>query len=64
MGMFVQDGSKSANDWLGYVTGKDRLHLIDPERGYILTGNNKAAPSRYYNGLFDISIFTTRASRI
>jgi acyl-homoserine lactone acylase PvdQ len=30
MGMFIQDGSLSANDWLGYVTGKDKLHLIDP----------------------------------
>jgi hypothetical protein len=30
MGMFVQDGTKSENDWIGCVKGKDRLHLSDP----------------------------------
>jgi hypothetical protein len=30
MGMFVQDGSISENDWLGFIKGKDKLHLEDP----------------------------------
>lgn len=63
-GMYVKDGSKSDNDWIGAIQGKAKLHLIDPERGYIVTANNKAASAKYYHGAFDTSIYTARADRI
>lgn len=63
-GMYVQDGSKSQNDWVGFITGRDRLHVYDPERGFITSANNKAASSRYFEGVFDTSMYTGRATRI
>lgn len=36
---------------------------MDPERGYIVTANNKPSPI-FQNGIFDISILTARADRL
>ena len=63
-GMYVKDGTTSKNDWIGSIQGKNKLHLIDPARGFIVSANNKASSSKYYNGVFDISIYTARADRI
>lgn len=48
MGMYVQNGSSSDNDWLGFLKGNDKLSLQDPARGYIVSANNKAASYRYF----------------
>lgn len=63
-GMYVKDGTQSENDWIGFVQGEDKLHLEDPEKGYIASANNMAAPHAYFNGILDIGIFTARADRI
>ena len=49
---------------MGLIRGTDKLHLNDPERGYIVTANNKGATDKYFNGVLDYSIFTGRASRL
>ena len=39
-GTHIQDGSKSENDWLGYVPFDDLPKAINPKRGYITNSNN------------------------
>lgn len=57
-------GHLRKNDWVGLIRGTDKLHLNDPERGYIVTANNKGATDKYFNGVLDYSIFTGRANRL
>ena len=63
-GVYVKDGTSSENDWIGFLQGGDKLHLEDPERGYIVTANNMAAPHAYFNGALDTGLYTARADRI
>jgi penicillin amidase len=63
-GMYVKDGSLSDHDWVGFIQGKDKLHIEDPERGYIISANNKAAPTKYFNGILDTMMYTARADRV
>lgn len=39
-GSYVQDGSKSENDWQGYVSFEDLPKAINPKKGYITNSNN------------------------
>lgn len=64
MGMFVQDGTKAENDWLGFVQPHERLLVIDNERGYIASANNKPSGPNFQNGIFDVGMFTAREDRI
>ena len=62
-GMYIKDGSTTEYDWKGYLKGKWKLNLFDPERGYIVTANNKPS-SIFQNGIFDTCILTARADRL
>lgn len=64
MGMYVKDGSKPENDWIGFVQPEERLHLDDNERGYIVTANNKPVGKNFQNGLMDITMYTGRGDRL
>ncbi|CAI2383615.1 unnamed protein product [Moneuplotes crassus] len=39
-GAYIQDGSKSENDWKGYVPFEEIPKAINPARGYITNSNN------------------------
>jgi len=40
-GLFPRNGSDSANDWQGYVPFSKLPHIYNPDRGWIVTANNK-----------------------
>ena len=62
-GMYVKDGSTSKYDWKGYLKSSEKLSIADPEKGYVVTANNK--PSEIFkDGIVDISIYTARADRL
>jgi len=50
IGSRVLDGRSSAYDWMGLVPGKDLPRSVNPERGYIVTANNRQVPE---NSLYD-----------
>lgn len=64
MGMYIQDGTKSENDWIGFIQPHERLFVDDNERGYIITANNKPNGRNFLNGIYDIGMFTAREDRI
>jgi acyl-homoserine lactone acylase PvdQ len=43
-GCRVLDGSKSDNDWIGWLKPKDLPRVINPKKGYIVTANNRQMP--------------------
>ncbi len=43
-GCKVLDGTKSDNDWIGYVKPKDLPRVINPKKGFIVTANNRQMP--------------------
>lgn len=44
IGSRVLDGTTSENDWEGIVPIKDLPRSINPEKGYIVTANNRQVP--------------------
>lgn len=40
-GCRVLDGSKSDDDWIGYVKPRDLPRVINPKKGFIVTANNR-----------------------
>ncbi len=55
-GRFVQDGSRSATAWQGYIPRNQIPQVRNPERGFVASANqNSTDPSYpyYYNGGFD-----------
>lgn len=49
---------------MGVVPPHDRIHLVDPPKGYIINANNRLAESGYYGGYLDYTAYTARADRI
>lgn len=52
-GKFVMDGSKSENEWAGYIPQLHNPHLVNPERGFISSANQHPTDATYpyyYNG--------------
>lgn len=65
MSGFIKDGTTSKNDWIGMLRGKDRMHIEDPEKGYIVTANNRLVSRNFANGRYSANwIITARAIRI
>ncbi len=42
-GNYVQDGTSTKNDWLGFMPPEDRVMVIDPKKGFIVASNNRLA---------------------
>jgi acyl-homoserine lactone acylase PvdQ len=63
-GLFIKDGSTTDHDWRGFVPPGDRLQIIDPPSGYIVSANNRIASANYYNGLHAYNMFTARSDRL
>ncbi len=54
-GRFVQDGSKSASAWKGFIPQSHNPHIKNPERGFVSSANqHSAAPDYpyYFSGRF------------
>jgi len=64
LGSYISDGTSSKNDWLGTHKSQDRLIIIDPLDGYLVTSNNRPASSKFMKGYFDTAVFTARATRL
>jgi acyl-homoserine lactone acylase PvdQ len=60
-GCFVQDGSKSENDWEGFIKTKDLPKLKNPSKGYIVSANNRLAPDNVKLDLGNAITSTARA---
>lgn len=43
---------------------EDRLTVIDPKSGFIVTSNNRPASHIFQNGFFNYIPFTARADRL
>ena len=46
---FINDGTTSQNDWLGFVDYEKMPKLFNPNRGYIASANNKTDPKFNYH---------------
>lgn len=62
--LFIKDGSDSSNDWIGEVKSNEKAFLIDPEKGYIITANNKFASDNLIHHPSIHMISTGRGLRI
>ncbi len=54
-GRFIQDGSQSKNDWLGFIPQDEIPQLKNPKRGFVFSANQNSTPPSYpyyYNGGF------------
>jgi penicillin G amidase len=63
-GTYIKDGTASLHDWVGIVPLEDRMHVVDPPKGYFVHANNRVAENDYYGGYLDHTIYTARADRI
>lgn len=39
----ISNGWTGENEWEGYLTPEEKLSIINPECGYIITANNKVS---------------------
>ncbi|MEM6380975.1 MAG: penicillin acylase family protein, partial [Bacteroidota bacterium] len=46
-GRFIQDGSKSSNGWNGFIPRDQLPQVLNPERGYISSANQKSTDEDY-----------------
>lgn len=54
-GRFIQDGSNTQNDWLGYISQADIPQIKNPSQGFLFSANQNSTPPSYpyyYNGYF------------
>lgn len=63
-GNYVKDGTTSEHDWVGIVTSEDRIHVIDPPRGFFVHANNRLVEENFYGGIMNYTAFTARGDRI
>ncbi|MGB0931082.1 MAG: penicillin acylase family protein, partial [Chitinophagales bacterium] len=55
-GKKVQDGSKSSEQWQGYIPREHNPHVVNPPRGFVSSANQHPASADYpyyYNGRFE-----------
>jgi penicillin amidase len=63
-GCRILDGSKSDDDWVGYVKPKDLPRVINPKKGFIVTANNRQMPDNVNIDVGATITSTIRAQRI
>lgn len=42
-GNYIKDGTTTEHDWIGFIPPQYRMHIKDPQKGYIIHSNNKVA---------------------
>lgn len=55
-GKKVQDGTKSSEQWQGYIPREHNPHVVNPPRGFVSSANQHPASADYpyyYNGRFE-----------
>lgn len=55
-GRFVQQGRSSANGWEGFIPQEHKPKVVNPERGFVASANQRSTEPEYpyyYNGHFD-----------
>jgi penicillin amidase len=60
----VLDGTKTDNDWVGFVPPKDLPRVINPKKGFIVTANNRQMPDNVKSDYGATITSTIRAQRI
>ena len=63
-GCRVLDGTKTDDDWIGFVKPKDITRVINPKKGYIVTANNRQMPDNVISDIGATISSTIRAQRI
>lgn len=58
------DGTKSDDDWVGFVKPIDLPRVINPKKGFIVTANNRQMPDNIPTDLGATITSTIRAQRI
>jgi acyl-homoserine lactone acylase PvdQ len=63
-GNYVKDGTTSEHDWVGILPPDERMHVIDPPKGYFVHANNRLSEEDFYGGIMNYTAFTARGDRI
>lgn len=61
---YIKDGTTTDHDWLGFLPGHQRMHIVDPASGYIVSSNNRIASEKHASGVNLRTIFTARSDRL
>jgi penicillin G amidase len=61
IGCRVIDGTKSDNDWVGFVKPIDLPRVVNPKKGYIVTANNRIMPDNVHSDIGATITSTIRA---
>jgi penicillin amidase len=65
LGGYIKDGTTGKHDWIDIIKGRERLHISDPEKGYIVTANNRLTTKNFRDGRYASNwLITARAIRI
>lgn len=64
VGCRVLDGTKTDDDWVGFMHPKKLPRVINPKKGYIVTANNRQMPENVANDVGATITSTIRAQRI
>ena len=64
IGNRVLDGETTDYDWDGYVSGSELPRSYNPEKGYVVTANNRQMPDNASNDIGATCMSTGRAQRI
>ncbi len=59
-----QPGWTAANDWKDFVPFEEMPHVLNPEKGYVVTANHKIEPDDFPHFLGDIYMNGYRANRL
>ena len=59
-----RDAAEAADAWQGYIPFEALPHVVDPERGYIASANERVAPDDYPYALYGSWAAGHRAARI
>ena len=63
-GVYAKDASKKENLWTGVLTSDDLPYVVNPEKGYLVSSNNRMTSERAQHGISHAFSFTHRAVRI
>ena len=62
--MYAKDASKKENLWTGVLNSDDLPYLVNPEKGYLVSSNNRMTSEHIKHGISHAFSFTHRAVRI
>jgi penicillin G amidase len=63
-GWIARKGWDPKQDWQGYVPFEDNPHLVNPNKGYLVTANNRIEPIGYPHYITVDYVTPSRATRI